>query len=380
MSGLLPSAGRHGAAKALLTGVLVGCLAMPPGLLAGSVSWITPAGPGSYADPTNWSGGVVPNNGADTFDVTVDVAGSLVNINTISPTINSLTTGFTSSVSVTAQSLTLGSPASGAGILNNGGTLNLNSGAQLTLDISASAPGPAPDSTNAGTITLAATAALSIDQGAGNSIALNLNGGGSIQMSGGTISGVQGSETLFTDNTISGAGSISGLQLNLNDPGTLRADGGVLSVSNLGNYDAASGSLNFGTYVTNANGAGGDIRIGNITGGISNNDANITLNGGGSILNATGTDALNGSLTINTGNLTLQNGASVTAAPGALENDGTITLNGGSASNVLQAQGFSNFGTLNVASGDIADFSAGTTLSSGTLANGTYNLSGQMTF
>jgi fibronectin-binding autotransporter adhesin len=271
---------------------------------------------GNWSNGASWSTNpTVPSNGSGTFyNVVINGTGSdTITFDLGSATINSLTlgTGETFQDNGFAPTLTIGDPAfPAAGSLTNSGTINWGSGANLTLDITA---GNGSIINNAGaTINLTNSSLTFNDHGNGNTA--TLSGGGTINLSGATITGQFGDETLNNvDNTISGEGIIS--NLNLVNNGTINAAGLVIR----------GGFTNNGTV--NAVGPTG-----------------ITINTAGyAPLSNSGTVNINGSLKVNgdfdqtnSGVLALTNSSAGTIT-GSL-NGGTTTVD----SSTLSVQG--NFG------------------------------------
>ena len=168
-----------------------------------------------------------PNNGGGTFyNVVINGTGSdTITFDASGTVINSLSlgTGETFQDNGHAPSLTVGDPTfPAAGTLTNGGTINWGSGSNLILDISTGNGSIA----NSGAINLTSST-LTIND-SGNSNTAVLSGGGTINLSGGTITGFSGNETLQNnDNSIQGSGLISNLAfvnngtINANAPGVL---------------------------------------------------------------------------------------------------------------------------------------------------------------
>ncbi len=193
--------------------------------------------------------------------------------------LDGITVGPQSTVHVNDQGLVLGSPTSAAAMLTNAGTVNLTNAANLTLDYSAGAAAmnsgtisvgdesaiylTAPSAgggtlTNTGSIALQANPHGSQIYLYGDGAAFTLNGGGNLTLSdnpANLITGSFGTETLISDNKISGAGTIAMLA-NFTNNGTVVANGtnslvfnmdtgtaGVTgTIVNNGSIQAASGS------------------------------------------------------------------------------------------------------------------------------------------
>ncbi len=376
---MISSTNRWVPARNVLACLLSAFLAAPPAWAGTATTWL--GGTGNWSDSTQWDTAIVPNNGSTSglVDVFVPNAGANLTID-VSPFISSLTTGASTTLGLSGQTLGIQSEPGSGLIINNGGTINLT-GAQLTLDYSnatASSPALVPSALNSGTIELDAVSTLFLNQGTGSD-PLALTGGGSIQLTGSVIAAVAGSEALTTDNNISGNGSIALGALQLTT-GSLTASGGTLSVATLGNYDPTNG-LTGGSYTAND---GAILQLGNGSPGIGANNANITLNGTGQIQSA-GVDLLGGILFSNGANgvLTVQNGASLST--GALTNSGAINVgipNSDTAS--LTTTGLTNSGTVTVNPGSIfttGDISSNLNLNgdgSTTLTQGTWNVLGSL--
>jgi hypothetical protein len=392
--------------------------------------WI--GGIGDWTDPAQWSPAGVPNSGASTYLVTVNSgAVDVANIFTQNIYLDGITVGSQSTVHVNDQGLVLGSPASASALLTNAGTVNLTNAASLTLDYSAGAP-----ATNSGTISVGDESAIYLtapSAGGGTftntgSIALQanphgsqiylygdgaiftLNGGGNLTLSdnpANLITGSFGTETLVSNNRLSGAGTIAMLA-NFTNNGTVVANGtnslvfnmdtGAAGVTgtliNNGSIQAASGSsvilqgsadlgvTNNGTINLNAQGANASVllyndnntgsvlhlsgtgglslsdNVNNIVAGVNAdetlaNELGHTISGAGTISNFKVID--NGGTIAASGTnpliLSLNNGPT---PHGDLVNSGTLQVNDGSTL-VLRSSGalINNSGsiTLNAANG-----------------------------
>ncbi len=212
------------------------------GVYSSSANWSTCAPAACPAVPTNGGGNfynaVINGTGTDT--ITFDDSGAVINGLT-------LATGETFQDNGHAPTLTIGDatfPA--AGSLTNDGTINWGSGSNLILDITAGNGSIA----NSGAINLTSSTLTLNDSGNGNTA--TLSGGGTLSLSGGTITGSAGDETLInSNNIIQGSGTISNLTLVNN--GTINANG-------TNPLNLASGGVNNGAI--DVTGAGGLVLAG----------------------------------------------------------------------------------------------------------------------
>ncbi|HEX3746690.1 MAG TPA: PEP-CTERM sorting domain-containing protein [Bryobacteraceae bacterium] len=347
-------------------------------LPAGTITSFWIGGTGDWTNPAQWSPAGVPNNGAQTFLASINSGGvDVANILTQNIFLNGITIGPQGTVHANDQGLVLGSPASPSTLLTNAGAINLTNAANLTLDYSAGAPAfnsgtisvgdesaiyiTAPTA-GAGTLNNTGTIALQANPNGsqiylyGDGAAFTLNGGGNLTLSdnpANLITGSFGTETLVSDNKISGAGTIAMLA-NFTNNGTVIANGTNPLVFNM---DTGTAGVT-GTIVNNGSiqaASGGSLILqGSADLQVTNNGA-ITLNaqGGqvsgllyndnntGSALNLSGSGGL--TLSDNGNNLvagvngdeTLVNGLGHTISGAgtisnfqAIENAGTIAASG----------------------------------------------------
>jgi hypothetical protein len=201
-----------------------------------------------------------------------------------------------------APTLTIGDPGfPAAASFTNSGTINWGNGAKLTLDIT-SGNGTVQ---NNGNINLSASTLALNDSG--NVHTATVSGGGTITMSGATITGQSGSETLVNYNTIQGSGTIS--QLTLINNGNIYANAtNVLTISPTSGGFTNNGQVNVtgaGGMTVNGqlkNGSGGTLHVVNsnlIAQSDLNNQGwaiiqNGTLNVGGTFHNVDDSGNLSG--------------------------------------------------------------------------------------
>ena len=315
-----------------------------------NTNWIG-GGSGIWNSVGNWSGGFVPNNGNggtnwNVFIDNGDAGNSTVNMD-LTSTINQLNidagdglnilNNRTLSISNTGQA--------GAGILNNDGTLNINSIGNTTF------------------LSFLGTTAI--------------NGSGTINFNGASNTAfISGSGTLThgANHTIQGSGNLGNNLLSINNLGTVQAGSGqslLIDPSNIGTENASfnnSGlvrAFDGGIVVLTGNGAGefggsgtyqaeADSRIDLISGIIARNTTFATSGSGEIRLQNSNTASFDG-VTLN-GNLVLRNNSTMTIATSltntgdilidsignvtTLSNSGTTTLDGG--------------GTVRLAGGNVA--------------------------
>src|SRR3990167_3810049 len=119
--------------KAVFMAVVI-ILALQGTSMAVQITATWNGGAGNWNTAGNWSGAVVPNNGADTFNVQIDngnATNSSVSLN-MAATIDNLTIDVSDSLDINnAQSLTIGSGV-GAGTITNNGSIAMNSIGNVT--------------------------------------------------------------------------------------------------------------------------------------------------------------------------------------------------------------------------------------------------------
>ena len=295
--------------------------------LAGAQTETWQGGSSNWNNASNWDGGAVPLTPG--FSAVINASGQTITLDT-SATIDSLqlTAG---TLTTGTQVLTLAPPDVSTPALTIGSaTLNVNNdtapGGVLAFNISGAPTGSIYTATGtAASIINVNSGQISIsDGGAGNT--LSLTGGGTINLSNngtapgpGVITGASGTETLTTDFTIQGVGSIQNLVMNLS--GTVDSNaGGTLTLT-----PSAGGLNNTGT-LQNTNGT---LVLDNSLGGAIANNGSINVNSGTVQLQAmygpstSLTNTSVGEVNINDGGTfyVLPNYATTT-----IQNDGSINL------------------------------------------------------
>lgn len=279
---------------------------------------------GNWSNSGNWSTcapaacPAVPSNGGGTFyNVVINGTGSdTITFDASGTTVNSLTIGAgeTFQDNGLAPTLTIGDPAfPAAGSLTNGGTINWGNGSNLTLDMTAGNG----SITNSGAINLTSSTLTFSDSGNGNMA--TLSGGGTVKLSGGTITGSFGDETLTnSNNIIQGSGTISNLTLVNN--GTINANAvGALTIT-----PNSGGFTNSGTV--NVTGLGGLVINAGATpvtnGGTMNiNSSNLTVRGAFA-------QGIFGALTLQNGSVGTIAGNFVSEFSGLSMDDSVLTVQG----------------------------------------------------
>jgi hypothetical protein len=234
---------------------------------------------GDWSVATDWSTGVVPNNGTPsgaTYNVDIVDGVSTVTLD-MNATISGLTTASGNTLAIAdGQTLAVVGPT-----IANGGSIQVNGGAgnNAILDI-------------AGNVTLS---------GAGTLTLSSATGGGDAY-----IQQASGGLTLTNSSTIQGAGIIGNNGLTLVNSGTIDANTktGVAGIT----LNGGGGITNTGTLEATA---GGTLTVDN---NVVNTGGKITASGTGSMVDLDGVTITGGTLTAKTG--------------GALETQGTTTLSG----------------------------------------------------
>ena len=295
-----------------------------------AISWT--ASSSNWNVATNWSLNCVPNNGTPAgafYDVTVNGTPT-VTFNNGSAVIDTLTIGSGATLQDDSgvEQLTVGS-TNAIGSLNNAGILTWGTGSAntLTLDLNSGNKNTSPATftqTNSGTINLMGGGTFAIDDGKhGDTVAFS--GGGTINLTGGTITLTNLPTTpkaTFSnvDNTISGYGAITDLNLSNGTGGTINVTGGTLTVT-----PDASGFTNQGA-LTIANGA--TLTMSGTSAGFtqSNSNATTTIAAGGNFTMGSQGWKQNGGTTMVNGTLS-STAAGVSITKGTFEGTGTVNGN-----------------------------------------------------
>ncbi len=351
---------------------------------------------GFWNNAGNWDNGIPNNGGGNYYDVIIGTASDVITYNNGGTTIDSLTLGSGETLQANgfAQQLTIGDPTAPGGdtigVLNTAGTINWGNGSTLTLNTSAGYG----LINNSGSINLTSSTLAINDSGNGNWA--YLYGGGTITLSGATITGVNGTELLDNeDNTIQGDGTIS--NLTIQSGGTINAN-----TANPLTITPAAGGYFYNYGAVNATGSGGliintgasylynfgtmDITASSLTvnGDFGDNGDILTVENG-STLTVTG----NFNNPYSSSNLSLLTGSNGTIG-GSLFNSGAVTVDN---STLTVSSNFTNqyFATTTVQNGGTLtvmgnfnnnDYFATTQLMSGATLNvgGTFTNQGTETF
>ena len=256
------------------------------------------------------------------------------------------------------------SAANGGGIYNNGGTVNINEGSNISYN-GASAGSGGGIYSNGGTVTLNGTTNGGIIQN--NTTAGSDTGGGGINMHGGTLTVNKGT---ITENTTvaygGGIDSTAAANININ--------GGTISNNTVST--GMGGGVHLGTNVT------GTMTNGTITANHANGTESSTGNGGGMSIQTTANMTISGGTisnnvanryyggiallgnTTNSGELTISGGTisgntATNYDGGGIGVEGDLTMTGGSLTSNTGRYGgaiyINNNGTFNLRGGSITN-------------------------
>ncbi len=369
-----------------------------------SVNWN--GGNGNWTTASDWSGGVVPNNGGGkTYNVTISNGTAETVTLDLGVTISDLTLGTSAILQSSGNnSLTI----AGGGTFTNSGTLTFNTGTNvLTIQGGGTL-------NNSGTITISgAGSGLNVTGTTTN------NSGATISVEGGSTSTFTGSvnnsgtfETGFSggSNTVTVTGTFTNNSGGLLE---LASSGDVVNIKSLSN----SGTLTLmtGTTLTLTGGGNGvtDVVAGstyNIGGAFNVKNGGTTTSALAKLTSVEGTLTLSngqtnsmapsgGTLTIsNTGNVTVE-GATTLFLIGNVNNSGTFTtgFSGGnntvtvsgtftnnagaqvnldSSGDVLNVNALSNSGNINIVSGTTLNITGGGSGVTDVVAGSTYTVTG----
>jgi hypothetical protein len=325
----------------------------------------------NWSTASNWNLDCTPNNGTPTsafYDVTINNGTGTVTFDNGAATIDTLTLGTNATLSDNSSSeqLTFGS-ANAVGSLTNAGIINWGNGSGNTLTInvnSATASKSSPTTfteTNSGTINLLSGGTISINDGIrGDTI--SLTGGGTVNLSGGTINSAPADTKVSltnTNNMITGFGTISSLNVTNSTGGTINVTGGTLTVtpnsSGFTNQGAvtisSTGTLTVnGTYTQTNSASSTSIAAG---GNLSTGTQSFTQNGGTTTVNGTltsatagvfitkgafqGTGTVQGNVTMTAGTLTP--GSPIAGTPDTLTINGGFDMTGGTFDELIGTAG-----------------------------------------
>ena len=365
-------------------------------------------GTGNWSDSGNWIPAAVPDNsGSATYDVTIGVANSNVTMDVLNDTIGNLTLEAKSSLTITANTLSLVSGASfdRGTITNTGDVFNNDLGSSLTVSgevvnqasfISGTFTAPALN--NAGKLFVTAGGMLLNVEGNINNSGVLTNAGNLFMQQGfinnfGTLANNSDGTLTFEDASVVNSGKFYNY-------GTVQNHGGIFnnpgaSLTNYGTIDVYIGAaiINHGKLLNTAAGMINNFGTGQLfnygtlsnTGTINNSGSELynygTLNNSGTLLSIAEGDNPD-SLLDNYG--TLNNSGTLTNACvgpfffpttstinnyGTLNNAGTLINTPGSTPS--SASTINNFGTIN---------NRGTITNDGTINNtGAFRNSGVVT-
>ncbi len=308
-----------------------------------AVSW-TGTSSGDWNTASDWSGGVVPNNGGGkTYNVTINpsTSGEAVSLN-LSATVSDLTLGATTGNTVTLQSV-----ASDSLTIASGGNLTIDATGTLTFNTAGSNLTIASGGTltNNGTLNLEA---------AGETLKVT---GTTTNASGATLSIEGGSAATFTGNVTNSGTFETGFSVGSN------------TVTVTGTFSNASGA----TLVLYGSGDVVNINALSNSGTLTLDDGStLTITGGGNGV----TDVVAGTTYNIGGTFNVKNGSTTTSALAKLNSvEGTLTLQNGVTNAVTPTSG-----TLTIASGGYLELSDVTAATTTTTLSITGNVSNSGTF
>jgi hypothetical protein len=323
-----------------------------------AVSWTGGSG-GNWNTASDWSGGVVPNNGGGkTYNVTINPATSqTVDLN-LGVTVSDFTLGSASGSDVTLQSvagdsLTIAAAGSltidSTGILRfntTGSDITVGSGGTLTNDGTLEMEAAGETLKVTGTTTNTSSATLSIEGGSAATFTGNVTNSGMFE------TGLSGGS-----NTVTATGAFT------NNAGAtlqLEGSGDVMKVETLSN----SGTLSIATGAT-LDITGGGQGLTDIVAG-----SNVALDGTLNVVN--GTLSTNGLANLSTvaGTLNLNNGQTTTVTPGG----GTLTIVSGGVLELSRSRATTTTLSITGNVNNSGDFTTGFTGGTNTV-----NVSGTLT-
>jgi hypothetical protein len=288
-----------------------------------AVSW-TGSSSGNWNTASDWSGGVVPNNGGGkTYNVTIAPStGQTVSLN-LGVTITDLTLGATSGSAVTLQSV-----ASDSLAVANGGSLTVDSTGTLLFNTTGSniTVGSGGTLTNNGTINLEA---------AGETLTVT---GTTTNASGATLNIEGGSAATFTGN-VTNSGTFqtgfSGGSNTVTVTGTFTNNAGAnLELEGNGDAMSVNALTNFGTLTLDSG-------------------TTFTITGGGNGV----TDVAAGTTYNIGGSFNVKNGSTTTQALAKLNSiEGTLTIDNGTTNSITPTSG-----TLTIATGGLLSVNVAST-------------------
>jgi len=336
----------------LLLGLVLGCP-----WTAGAQTWNGSASDG-WGTAANWTPNAVPNSSSASATVTNSTNNPV--LVDVAVTIGNLTIGTGNVVSLdNSVSLTIAG-GTGAGTIDNAGTLGLNGTVNQTDLILAGTSGSTVTLSGAGTLALSNSVNNRIYSTTGDALVNNSTLQGSGQLG---INNPSDAFTLTNNGTID-ATQTAGLSIaptgNTTNNGTFQAESGSTLFMNgtLTNYNPGTSTLTGGTYnafsgtlqLSQANAGGGAV--------IATNAATVLLDGtAAKIADAQGNDILTNSLGSNSGSFTIQNGANMTSAATGFSNSGTLVIGANSTFSVGGSQEYLQSGgttTLTSGSSDLA--------------------------
>jgi hypothetical protein len=310
-------------------------------------TWLT-ASNGTWTDATKWSAAVSPNNGADTYTVTIGATGAAYTV--------------TLNTSATVNSLTLNS--TDATLSHTAGTFTATGGLNLTAGTYSLAGGTIANTT------INATVPLVLTSSNGSLIGDTING--DLSLANGFARVAIGAGTTFTTAHLGGQGNDLGFVAGTTLSGTVLFEGAAPSGRFLDMVTAGAFAIGSTGVVKTAAGFTSDGQIGG-SGFAFSAAMNLTNNGLVSSEVAGRTINIAASTFSNAGTIQALNGGILTISSNAYTNGGTIIVNGstlnlggtfnatGGVGNILNTGG----GTVNV-TGTINNVGSTLTLSNST--------------
>ncbi|ODS31085.1 MAG: PEP-CTERM motif protein [Candidatus Scalindua rubra] len=342
-------------------------------------------GAGNWNVAGNWSGGVVPNNGVDTFNVLIDngnATNSSVSLDT-NATIDNLTidaldslginngriltvvSGATAGTVSNAGTISMNSVGNTTDLLVSGGNVNLTGGGTVTMSDNVNNRMGSFVSTNQSLIDANQTNLLTIDPsatGAINTGTMQASSGGTLRLQGGTFTNTGGTIQALDGSLVElgNTTTITGGTLTTAGTGVIRHISGAATLDGIGltnagafeNNNATTTTLigtitNTGTVAMNSTGSFTDLKV---------SGTNVNLGGAGMLTMSNFTNnRIHG--VVSTNRLTNQAGHTIQGAGQigvnfmALTNEGTINANQANSLTIDLSSAGINDGTFKASSG-----------------------------